>query len=365
MIHLRNLKLGALSAAVLALSACERPAPQAQGPMLPTGAVKPAVAPDPSGSPAPFSFAPIVAKVAPAVVSIDTATPVVRQVLPFGFPGGAEEGMAIASGSGFLVSPDGYIATNNHVIAGAREIRVTLADHRVLPAKVIGRDEPTDLAVIKVEGHGYPFVSFENSATPQVGDWVIAVGNPFGLGNTATAGIVSAYARDIGESYVSYLQIDAPINRGNSGGPSFDTYGRVIGVNSAIYSPSGGSVGIGFAIPADLAANVIQQLMRGGQVTRGYIGAGVGDLTPAVADELGIRQSQGAVIGEITPGAPAARAGLRYGDVVVAAEGQPITTARELIRKVAAAPAGSDLHMEVLRGGQRVPLTARVAKRTG
>ena len=162
---------------------------------------------------------------------------------------------AQSSGSGFFISADGYIVTNNHVVENAEDIKVTLKDGRILPAPVIGRDEATDLAVIKVEGDDFPFVDFENSAKPRVGDWVIAVGNPFGLGNTATAGIVSAYGRDIGDSFVDFIQIDAPINRGNSGGPTFDIYGRVIGVNSAIFSPSGGSVGIGFAIPADVADN--------------------------------------------------------------------------------------------------------------
>jgi serine protease Do len=348
---------------LLTLPACKRLAPAGKTPLAAGSTAIPAATPPPNGRAAPLSFAPIVAKVAPAVVSIDAASPLVQQITPFGFPGG-QAGYQVASGSGFLISPDGYIATNNHVIAGARTIRITLQDKRVLPAKVVGHDEATDLAVLKIDGKNLPFVSFENSATPQVGDWVIAVGNPYGLGNTATAGIVSAYARDIGESYVSYLQIDAPINRGNSGGPSFDTYGRVIGVNTAIFSPSGGSIGIGFAIPADLAANIIQQLMKTGHVTRGYLGAGVQDLTPATAEELGVGASQGALIGQVSMGGPAAQAGLRPGDVIVAVDGQGIAGARELIRKVAAASAGTVLKLDYLRGSRRASTSARIAQRT-
>jgi serine protease Do len=349
-------------AAVCVVGGCEQRPPQ--GPANPVDAKTVALASD-SGGAAPFSFAPIVSKVAPAVVSIDAAAPVAQPRLPFGFPTGGPQPFRVASGSGFLISPDGFIATNNHVIAGAREIQVTLQDKQVMPARLVGRDEATDLAVIKIEGRNLPYVSFENSAAPQVGDWVIAVGNPFGLGGTATAGIVSAYARDIGESYVSYLQLDAAINSGNSGGPSFDTRGRVIGVNTAIFSPNGGgSVGIGFAIPADLAQSVTSQLMKTGHVTRGYIGAGVGDLTPNVARQLGVSASQGAVIAEVSPTGPAARAGLRAGDVVVAADGAPIAGARDLIRKVALVAGGAPLKLEVLRGGQRISATATVAQRT-
>ena len=194
----------------------------------------------------------------------------------------------MSSGSGFFISPDGYIVTNNHVVDNAEEIKVVLKDGKELKGTVVGRDEGTDLAVVKVEGHGYPYVDFENSAKPRVGDWVLAVGNPFSLGNTATAGIVSAYNRDIGENFVDYIQIDAPINRGNSGGPTFDTYGRVIGVNTAIFSPSGGSVGIGFDIPADIAYKITKQLMTGEKIRRGYIGATIEkDSSDELADSPG------------------------------------------------------------------------------
>jgi serine protease Do len=245
---------------------------------------------------APLSFADIFAQVAPAVVQIDVKTrvrqPSMLQIpgTPFAIPNpnggeGGEEGedgegtTAMGAGSGFFIAANGFIVTNNHVIADATEIMVKLADGRELEARVIGRDEATDLAVIKVEGTDFPFVTFEETAQPRVGDWVIAVGNPFGLGGTATAGIVSAQSRqnlaDPTSSFVDFLQIDAAINRGNSGGPTFDIYGRVIGVNSAIISPTGGSVGIGFAIPASVAKPVTDQLMRGGAVQRGFVGLGL------------------------------------------------------------------------------------------
>ncbi|MGH7024664.1 MAG: S1C family serine protease, partial [Caulobacteraceae bacterium] len=229
----------------------------------------------PSTPGAPLSFADIFAKVSPAVVSIDVTSraPVTSlqgipgfenfpfnivpkgqgdQGVPRGGDGAPQLGpKQLSAGSGFFISPDGYIVTNNHVVDHADEIKVVLKDGKTLKGTVVGRDEATDLAVVKVEGHNFPYVSFENSAKPRVGDWVIAIGNPYGLGNTATAGIVSAYGRDIGDSFVDFIQIDAPINRGNSGGPTFDIYGRVIGVNSQIFTPWGGSIGIGFAIPSD------------------------------------------------------------------------------------------------------------------
>ncbi len=248
---------------------------------------------------APLSFADIFDQVSPAVVQIDVETPIERPrggLIPipglpgFGFqapetqtPGEGEDApTAQGAGSGFFISGDGFIVTNNHVVANATKITVKLSDGRELPGRLVGRDAATDLAVVKVEGSDFKFVSFEQSAEPRVGDWVIAVGNPFGLGGTATAGIVSARAREIGDSstpYTDYLQIDAAINRGNSGGPTFDIYGRVIGVNSAIFSPTGGSVGIGFAIPASIAKSVTDQLMSGRAIERGYLGATISTIT--------------------------------------------------------------------------------------
>jgi serine protease Do len=332
---------------------------------------------------APLSFADIFDRVSPAVVSIDVTTKVDRQQLrsipgfenfPFDIvPKGQKPGdkdnkdnkdddgstQAMSSGSGFFISSNGYIVTNNHVLENATDIKVTLKDKRELKGVVIGRDEATDLAVLKVEGSNFPYVDFENSAKPRVGDWVIAVGNPFGLGGTATAGIISAYGRDIGEQFVDYIQIDAPINRGNSGGPTFDIYGRVIGVNTAIFSPSGGSVGIGFAIPADVADTITKQLIQGGKVTRGYMGATIQNVTPEIADSLGITGKKGALVAEIVPGGPADKAGLQPGDVVLALNGQPVNSNSELTRMVAAVRTGDVMHLSVLRGGQNRTIDIR------
>lgn len=313
---------------------------------------------------APTSFAAIVKRVSPAVVSIDTAA-VGRansQVFPFGAPGQRLVPIRRASGSGFFISADGYVVTNNHVVEGAQEIVVSLQDGRKLPARLVGRDAPTDLAVLKIDGRNLPFVTFAGSAVPEVGDWVIAVGNPFGLGGSATAGIVSAHARDIGETFVSYLQIDAPINSGNSGGPSFDLQGRVVGVNTAIFSPSGGSVGIGFAIPADLAERVTRELISSGRVTRGYLGVSIAELTPGIAAQLGARGVEGAVIAEVARGGPAAGV-LRPGDIVTAVGGQAITSATGLTQQIGNARPGDQLTLQILREGRRSSVTLRAGTR--
>jgi serine protease Do len=346
------------------LSACERsekPAAPAAGKPTPTIAA-------PAGA-APGSFAPIVKQVSPAVVSIDTLTVGGGQMGAFveGLPQGMVPGLGAVpvrrgAGSGFIISADGYVVTNNHVVEGAREIVVSLADGRQFPARLVGRDPPTDLAVLKIDQGDLPYVSFARSATPQVGDWVVAVGNPYGLGGTATAGIVSAHGREIGEGYVSFLQIDAPINSGNSGGPSFDLQGRVVGVNTAILSPSGGSVGIGFAIPSDLAQSVTEQLIKTGRVTRGYVGVGVQDLTPALAVRLNARGQRGAVIVEVRSGGPAAGR-LRPGDIVTGVGGQAVTTAGDLMRRIATVQPGAELSLDVMRDGKRLPVTLRVDRR--
>ena len=324
---------------------------------------------------APMSFADIFERVSPAVVTIDVTSHMDARsaiahglkipglpfnVVPPNPKGGGEDGdeaapvgpKAQSSGSGFFISADGYIVTNNHVVENADDIKITLKDGREMPAKIIGRDEATDLAVIKVEGSGFPFVDFENSAKPRVGDWVIAVGNPFGLGGTATAGIVSAYGRDIGDSFVDFIQIDAPINRGNSGGPTFDIYGRVIGVNSAIFSPSGGSVGIGFAIPADVADAITKQLISGGKVTRGYLGATIQNVTPEIAESMGMKGRKGALVAELVPGGPADKAGVQPGDVVTELNGHSVASSIELTRLVAMSHTGDTLHVSVIRDGK-------------
>jgi serine protease Do len=355
---------------------------RAVGQLIPSaGAAGLAFAP-PQG--APLSFADIFQQVAPAVVQIDVKTRVPRpagrtitipgfgQVPVPGAPGGDsgqddEDGSTTArgAGSGFLISADGFIVTNNHVVENAEEIKVKLSDGRELTARLVGRDEATDLAVIKVSGSDMPFVSFEETATPRVGDWVIAVGNPFGLGGTATAGIVSASARDIDSNtpYTDYLQIDAAINRGNSGGPTFDIYGRVIGVNSAIYSPTGGSVGIGFAIPASVAKPITDRLMRGESIERGYLGVQIGDLDP-YRESMGLPDStRGALIVEVTPDGPAARSGLKSGDIVVGLNGRPVATSSDLTRRVGQASAGDTLRVEVLRNDRRQTLNVRSGTR--
>jgi serine protease Do len=295
-------------------------------------------------------------------------TPFAIPVPPSGEGEGEEdEGItASGAGSGFFISADGYIVTNNHVVQDATEITVKLADSRELVARVVGRDESTDLAVIKVDGSGFPFVSFEEEAQPRVGDWVIAVGNPFGLGGTATAGIVSAQGRgDIDSAYVDYLQIDAAINRGNSGGPTFDIYGRVIGVNTAIFSDSatGGSVGIGFAIPASVAKSITDQLMNGESVERGYVGVTIGQISRDIAAALGMPDSKGALVVDYTPDAPAQRAGLRFGDVVTEIDGQPVATSTELTRRIATVRPGGRARLTVLRDGRESVITISPTRR--
>ncbi len=328
------------------------------------------LAPDGAQARGGESFAPLVREVSPAVVNIAVTreAPAARQVVPpgspleeflrrFGGPNGRQDAparRATAQGSGFVIDAAGYVVTNNHVAGEASEIAVTFADGRQLKARLVGRDEKTDLALLKVETETpLPAVAWGDSDALQVGDWVLAVGNPFGLGGTVTAGIVSARGRDIQAGpYDDFLQLDAPINSGNSGGPSFDMSGRVIGVNTAIYSPNGGSVGIGFAIPAAVARPVIEELREKGHVERGWIGVSAQPLTPDIATGLGLPVGQeGALIAQLDPGGPAARAGLRQGDVVVAVEGRPINRLRELPRTIASLKPGSTAAIEVLRRG--------------
>ncbi|MBX3477946.1 MAG: trypsin-like peptidase domain-containing protein [Brevundimonas sp.] len=364
-------------------------APIEAGRIVPSsGAAGAAFAP-PQG--APLSFAQIFDQVAPAVVQINTETRIERprgggmfQIpgTPFTVPlpqgatpdGGEGEGedddaiMGRGAGSGFFISRDGYIVTNNHVIENASEITVVLSDQREMPARVVGRDEGTDLAVLKVDGNDFSFVAFEEENDPRVGDWVIAVGNPFGLGGTATAGIVSARGRNIpaerSSNYVDYLQIDAAINTGNSGGPTFDIYGRVIGVNTAIYSPTGNSVGIGFAIPVSVAKPIVDRLMRGEAIQRGYIGVTVGTFSREMAEGMGLPADQrGAFINDVNPGGPGERGGLRAGDVVTAINGQRVNSNTDLTRQVAQVAPGQTLRLDVLRDGRRQTVTIRADAR--
>jgi serine protease Do len=256
-----------------------------------------------------------------------------------------------AQGSGFFISADGYIVTNNHVVENAAEVEVATNDGKTLKAKIVGTDPRTDLALLKVDGDNHKFVSFD-SQTPRVGDWVLAIGNPFGLGGSVTAGIVSARGRDIGAGpYDDFLQIDAPVNRGNSGGPTFNLKGEVVGVNTAIYSPSGGSVGIAFAVPAEVAQRVIGDLRQSGSVTRGWLGVQIQPVTDDIAESIGLKDGHGALVVEPQPGSPGTKAGIKAGDVVLSVNGTKIEDARELSRLVAGLKPGSKADLKLWSNG--------------
>ncbi|PZA10374.1 serine peptidase [Rhodopseudomonas palustris] len=344
-----------------------------------------------SGTPAPAGFGDLVAKVKPAVISVRVkidedrqTTPLVRddgeqmQLPPgfqqferqFGF--GGPNGMPkrhqtiTGEGSGFFITADGYAVTNNHVVDHAKSVQVTTDDGTIYTAKVVGTDPKTDLALIKVDGKtDFPHVHFAD-APARVGDWVVAVGNPFGLGGTVTAGIVSARGRDIGSGpYDDYVQIDAPINKGNSGGPAFDTNGNVIGVNTAIYSPSGGSVGIGFDIPAATAKLVVAQLKDNGYVTRGWLGVQVQPVTAEIADSLGMKQARGALVDSPQDGSPAAKAGIKAGDVIAAVNGKEVKDSRELARTISTMAPGSSVKLDVLHNGQSKTIDLTLAEMPG
>ena len=264
-------------------------------------------------------------------------------------------------GSGVIVSTDGYIVTNNHVVDGAKMVTVTLSDGRELPARVVGRDPQTDVALIKVDAKGLPAITFARSKNVEVGDRVLAIGNPFGIGETVTTGIVSATSRraGLGLAYEDFIQTDAAINPGNSGGALVDVDGRLVGINTAILSHSGGFQGIGLAVPADLVSNVVDNLAAHGKVVRGYIGVGIQDLTPSLADSFGIKVNDGALISDVRPGSPAAKAGLKSGDVVTAIDGQAVDSAGRLGIAVAETAPGTQLSLDILRDGspQRVQVT--------
>jgi serine protease Do len=332
---------------------------------------------------APFSFADLVERVSPAVVTVT----VEQQMKPvqafnpeelpepfrdffnqFGGEGGRQFSMphkAVAMGSGFIIDRSGYIVTNNHVVEDGRKITVKLPDGREFTAKLLGSDEATDIALLKIKSDKpLPSVEFGDDHAVRVGDWVIAVGNPFGLSNTVTAGIISSIGRDVGNGpYTDYLQIDAPINRGNSGGPTFDLQGKVIGMNSMIYSPSGGSVGIGFAIPSSTIHDVVSQLEAHGRVARGYLGVQIQNVTPEIAQSLGSHDVKGAIVASIVGGGPAAKAGFQPGDVVVAINGKSVEDSRDLTRRVAALPAGIKAAFTIVRGSTQKTLTATIGSK--
>ena len=369
---------------VLAQTAVQAPPAQAAAPQA---AVQAVPAQPPRGAPA--SFADLTARLQPAVVNISTTQRVEVGKFPRFGPGTNLEDLfrrfqeqqtddgqpvtreATSLGSGFIISPDGYIVTNNHVISGrdgqklVDTITVTMSDRREYSARVIGRDPMSDLALLKIDGQNLPYVQFGNSQAIRPGDWAIAIGNPFGLSGTVTAGIVSALHRGIqgGGAYDRYIQTDASINQGNSGGPLFDLNGNVIGVNTAIFSPTGGNVGVGFAIPSELAQPVIEQLRNGGKVKRGYLGVQIQQLTPAIASSLGLPKDRGEIVAAVEPSGPARAAGVQQGDVVVKVAGQEVTADNSLSYIVANTPIGSRVPIEVVRGGKRLTLTATISER--
>ncbi|MDA0231088.1 MAG: Do family serine endopeptidase [Proteobacteria bacterium] len=331
---------------------------------------------------APDSFADLVEKLTPAVVNIATSFSAESKSkespfgeLPPGTPpeefyeffnrrGGAPTQPITSLGSGFIIDPSGLVVTNNHVIADADEITVVLNDNSRLNAKVIGRDPKTDLALLKVEsGKILPFVQFGNSDGARVGDWVIAIGNPFGLGNTVTAGILSARGRDINAGpYDDFLQTDAPINRGNSGGPMFDMNGKVIGVNTLIYSPSGGSVGIGFATPSAIVGPVIAQLREFGQTRRGWLGVRIQSVSPEIAESQQLAATTGALVAAVIEHSPAAAGGILQGDIILRFDGQDVSSRRALPRIVADTLVGSSVPVIVWREGEHVPLDVTIGR---
>ncbi len=336
---------------------------------------------------APMSFADLAARLQPAVVNISTTQRVTMQGggnpfagTPFedmfqGGRGGARpqtrEGNSL--GSGFIISDDGYVVTNNHVIsaenmgngvsATVTNIKVIMADRKEYTARVVGRDPASDIAVLKIEAKGLPFVRFGDSTKARVGDWVMAIGNPFGLGGSVTAGIVSALHRDIGGQYDRYIQTDASINRGNSGGPMFDMNGNVVGINTAIFSPSGGNVGIGFAIPAEQALTIVDQLRGSGSVKRGYLGVTFQPIDEGIAEGFGIDKNNGELITSVEPNGPAAKAGIKEGDVILKINGAAITPDSRLAYTVSGLKAGARVPMELLRDGKRVSTTVVVGER--
>lgn len=335
---------------------------------------------------APMSFADLAAKLQPAVVNISTEqrVPVAQSRNPmeelmrqFGAPvapdpqgGQPETRKAGALGSGFIISPDGYIVTNNHLVQSQTgtgtvdQVTVILSDRKEFKARIVGRDPATDLALLKIDGASLPFVRFGDSSRTRVGDWVVAIGNPLGLGGTVTAGIVSALHRNINAGqYDRFIQTDAAINRGNSGGPMFDLNGNVIGINSALYSETGGNIGIGFAIPAEQAKPVIDALRRGQRVQRGYLGVGPQPLDDALADSFGLPKDRGELIGSVQSGEAAARAGIQQGDVVVRIAGRDVTPDETLSYIVSQQPVGARIPIEFIRDGQRRIVTAVVSPR--
>ena len=323
---------------------------------------------------APKTFSDLAEKLSPSVVNIAT-TSVVKQRqqatpsfddffnFPFNVPkqGGSNEKTVSALGSGFVISADGYIVTNNHVVENTTDIQVTFTDGSTMEASLIASDKETDLALLKVETEKkLPFVNFGNSDTAKVGNWVMAIGNPFGLGGTVTAGIVSARGRMLAGRYDNYIQTDAAINRGNSGGPLFDLDGNVIGVNSAIISPTGGSIGLGFAIPSNLASNIIEQLKNTGEIKRAWLGVRIQEVTDEIAKSVGLDKTYGALVQGLTPDSPAALAGVKEGDIIVEFNGKKVVSQKVLPRLVADAKISLPANVTVWRKESFVKLSVKL-----
>ena len=339
---------------------------------------------------APISFADLAARLAPAVVNISTKqrVPVRRQVDPFEeffrrFGGQVPQGQgqgddanpqtreAGSLGSGFIISADGYVVTNNHLIQGVNgtgtvdSVTVILADRKEYPARIVGRDTASDLALLKIEGSNFPYVNWGDSTKARVGDWIVAIGNPYGLGGTVTAGIISALHRGgfSGGAYDRYIQTDAAINMGNSGGPMFDMAGNVIGINSALISPTGASVGIGLAIPAEAAKPVIEALRRGQRPERGYLCVGLQPLDENIADSLGLPKDRGEIVRTVVDGEPADKAGIQQGDVITKVAGREVTPDETVSYLIANTSVGTRVPLEVIRGGRRMTLQVQVGQR--
>jgi serine protease Do len=332
---------------------------------------------------APASFADLTEQLQPAVVNIATRQSVEVNRNPFaGTPfaelfnrrGGGNQPQrreAQSLGSGFIISADGYVVTNNHVVspdnrARLEEITITMPDGTEYEADLVGADAASDLAVLKIRSNNtFPFVEFGDSSQTRVGEWVVAIGNPFGLGGTVTSGIVSAVYRNTGQggAYDRYIQTDASINRGNSGGPLFDMRGNVIGINNAIFSPSGGSVGIGFAIPAEIAAPIVEQLRKGQEIERGYLGVNLQPMNDDLADSLGLQHNRGEIVQVVTEDSPAQRAGLKAGDIIVSVNGREVTSDQTVSFLVANLAPGESVPVEVLREGRRLTINTTLGKR--
>ncbi|HVY88948.1 MAG TPA: Do family serine endopeptidase [Hyphomonadaceae bacterium] len=388
-VHASRLGFVASLMAAAAMGAAMAPSAMAQTKPIAVvgqGQAKPIAVTPPAG--APMSFADLIEKVSPAVVSVQVTTEIKAQnrdnaFSPFrGLPGFDEyerdfgnkddkkdnpetdqEGTAL--GSGFFISPAGYIVTNNHVVENAREVTVTLKGGEELEAEIVGTDEQTDLAVLKVKKSGtYPFVEFATKARPRVGDWVVAVGNPFGLGGTATAGIVSADGRKLDGPYNDFIQVDAPINRGNSGGPTFNLNGEVIGVNTAIFSDTGGgSVGIGFAIEAGVVKQISDTLIKNGKVTRGWLGVEIQSMTDRYAEAWNLKNAHGAIVRSVTPGGPAETSGIKRSDIIIAVNDDEVKDSRELTQRVGSLLAGSKNKFRIIRDGKEQTILVTVRER--